>query len=129
MYQFRRGTREAKIYSINFNAVSTLLAVSSAHDTVHIFKLGLHKGGSVSGSGSGSGVHGSEGDSMGAGGSTRDSEEVSVQGSDGGFEFVGKEKHNISYVFLTSLTVCLQFRMIDCILRRVALAYDGGLYI
>ncbi|KAJ3485957.1 hypothetical protein NLI96_g4575 [Meripilus lineatus] len=96
LYQFRRGTREAKIYSINFNAVSTLLAVSSAHDTVHIFKLGLHKGGSVSGSGSGSGVHGSEGDSMGAGGSTRDSEEVSVQGSDGGFEFVGKEKHNIS---------------------------------
>lgn len=25
---------------MNFNAVSTLLAVSSAHDTVHIFKLG-----------------------------------------------------------------------------------------
>ncbi|KAI0088942.1 WD40 repeat-like protein [Irpex rosettiformis] len=45
LYQFRRGTREAKIYSINFNAVSTLLAVSSAHDTVHIFKLGPQKGG------------------------------------------------------------------------------------
>ena len=40
LYQFRRGTREAKIYSMNFNLVSTLLAVSSAHDTVHIFKLG-----------------------------------------------------------------------------------------
>lgn len=40
LYQFRRGTREAKIYSVNFNLVSTLLAVSSAHDTVHIFKLG-----------------------------------------------------------------------------------------
>lgn len=39
LYQFRRGTREAKIYSMNFNLVSTLLAVSSAHDTVHIFKL------------------------------------------------------------------------------------------
>lgn len=25
---------------MNFNLVSTLLAVSSAHDTVHIFKLG-----------------------------------------------------------------------------------------
>jgi autophagy-related protein 18 len=25
---------------MNFNAASTLLAVSSAHDTVHIFKLG-----------------------------------------------------------------------------------------
>src|SRR6266545_3649450 len=35
LYQFRRGTREAKIYSMNFNLVSTLLAVSSAHDTVH----------------------------------------------------------------------------------------------
>jgi autophagy-related protein 18 len=43
LYQFRRGTREARIYSINFNVVSTLLAVSSAHDTVHIFKLGPQK--------------------------------------------------------------------------------------
>jgi autophagy-related protein 18 len=40
LYQLRRGTREARIHSIAFNAVSTLLAVSSAHDTVHIFKLG-----------------------------------------------------------------------------------------
>ncbi|KAG6863023.1 hypothetical protein C0993_000489, partial [Termitomyces sp. T159_Od127] len=40
LYQFRRGTREARIYSLSFNAVSTLLAVSSAHETVHIFKLG-----------------------------------------------------------------------------------------
>ena len=40
LYQFRRGTREARIYSLNFNVVSTLLAVSSAHDMVHIFKLG-----------------------------------------------------------------------------------------
>ena len=43
LYQFRRGTREAKIYSINFNVMSSLLAVSSAHDTVHIFKLGPQK--------------------------------------------------------------------------------------
>src|ERR1700722_295594 len=53
LYQFRRGTREAKIYSMNFNVVSTLLAVSSAHDTVHIFKLGTQKasaGGSSTGS-------------------------------------------------------------------------------
>ncbi|EAU83049.2 autophagy-type protein 18 [Coprinopsis cinerea okayama7 len=40
LYQFRRGTREAKIYSMNFNVVSSLLAVSSANGTVHIFKLG-----------------------------------------------------------------------------------------
>lgn len=43
LYQFRRGTREARIYSMNFNSMSTLLAVSSAHDTVHIFKLGPQK--------------------------------------------------------------------------------------
>lgn len=35
----------AKIHSITFNAMSTLLAVSSATDTVHIFKLGGSKGG------------------------------------------------------------------------------------
>ena len=28
---------------MNFNVMSTLLAVSSAHDTVHIFKLGPQK--------------------------------------------------------------------------------------
>ena len=28
---------------MNFNLVSTLLAVSSVHDTVHIFKLGASK--------------------------------------------------------------------------------------
>jgi autophagy-related protein 18 len=48
LYQFRRGTREAKIYSMNFNLVSTLLAVSSMHDTVHIFKLGSSKSGGES---------------------------------------------------------------------------------
>lgn len=50
LYQFRRGTREAKIYSVNFNLVSTLLAVSSAHDTVHIFKLGSRDSSPSSGS-------------------------------------------------------------------------------
>ncbi|PAV20431.1 WD40 domain containing protein [Pyrrhoderma noxium] len=50
LYQFRRGTREARIYSMNFNAMSTLLAVSSAHDTVHIFKLGSQKGSNSSSS-------------------------------------------------------------------------------
>jgi autophagy-related protein 18 len=48
LYQFRRGTREARIYSLNFNVVSTLLAVSSAHDTVHIFKLGTGRSNSIS---------------------------------------------------------------------------------
>ncbi|KAF8325712.1 WD40 repeat-like protein [Amanita rubescens] len=56
LYQFRRGTREAVIYSMNFNPMSTLLAVSSAHDTVHIFKLGVNKGSGPSSSSSGSGA-------------------------------------------------------------------------
>ncbi|KZT51183.1 WD40 repeat-like protein [Calocera cornea HHB12733] len=37
--QFRRGTREARIHSMNFNNVATLLAVSSASETVHVFRL------------------------------------------------------------------------------------------
>ncbi|KAI0731804.1 WD40 repeat-like protein [Fomitopsis betulina] len=48
LYQFRRGSREARIYSMSFNLVSTLLAVSSAHDTVHIFKLGQQQKSSAS---------------------------------------------------------------------------------
>lgn len=34
---------------MNFNSVGSLLAVSSAHDTVHIFKLGGSGSGSVAG--------------------------------------------------------------------------------
>ncbi len=34
---------------MNFNPMSTLLAVSSAHDTVHIFKLGVNKGSATNG--------------------------------------------------------------------------------
>jgi autophagy-related protein 18 len=45
LYQFRRGTQKARIHSISFNTMSTLLAVSSATDTVHIFKLAGQKGG------------------------------------------------------------------------------------
>jgi autophagy-related protein 18 len=39
IYQFRRGTIPAKIYSINFNMQSNMLVVTSATDTVHIFRL------------------------------------------------------------------------------------------
>ncbi|KAI0703305.1 WD40 repeat-like protein [Earliella scabrosa] len=79
LYQFRRGTREARIYSINFNIVSTLLVVSSAHDTVHIFKLGQGRGaGSAQGPSSPSG--------------SIDSREGS-QGLDGGYDaYVDKKK-------------------------------------
>lgn len=39
LYQFRRGSIPARIYCMSFNATSTLLCVSSATETVHIFKL------------------------------------------------------------------------------------------
>ncbi|KAI9821906.1 MAG: autophagy protein [Pycnora praestabilis] len=40
LYQFRRGSLPSRIYSMSFNTTSTLLCVSSATETVHIFKLG-----------------------------------------------------------------------------------------
>lgn len=39
LHEFRRGSYPSRIYSISFNATSTLLGVSSATETVHIFKL------------------------------------------------------------------------------------------
>ncbi|SAL98605.1 hypothetical protein [Absidia glauca] len=41
VYQFRRGSYPAKIYSMSFNLASSLLCVSSDTETVHIFKLAL----------------------------------------------------------------------------------------
>lgn len=51
LYQFRRGSIPSRIYSMSFNSTSTLLSVSSATETVHIFRLGAHnksRSGSVS---------------------------------------------------------------------------------
>ncbi|KAK8849687.1 hypothetical protein IAR55_005022 [Kwoniella newhampshirensis] len=39
LWQFRRGTQSARIFSINFNLMSTLLAVSSDSSTIHIYRL------------------------------------------------------------------------------------------
>lgn len=39
LYQFRRGSMPSRIFSMSFNNTSTLLCVSSATETVHIFKL------------------------------------------------------------------------------------------
>ncbi|GAM34342.1 autophagy protein [Talaromyces pinophilus] len=39
LYQFRRGSIPSRIYSMSFNTMSTLLCVSSATDTIHVFKL------------------------------------------------------------------------------------------
>lgn len=101
LYQFRRGTREARIYSINFNLVSSLLAVSSAHDTVHIFKLGgqQQRASSSSGSAASTSAGGSSSAKNGIQipGSPPESidsrEGVQGQGLDGGYEaFMEKKK-------------------------------------
>ena len=39
LYQFRRGSMPARIFSMSINITSTLLCVSSDTDTIHIFKL------------------------------------------------------------------------------------------
>ncbi|KAH7021097.1 WD40-repeat-containing domain protein [Microdochium trichocladiopsis] len=39
LFQFRRGTYPSTIYSMSFNMASSLLCVSSASETVHIFRL------------------------------------------------------------------------------------------
>ncbi|KAK7685045.1 autophagy protein [Cerrena zonata] len=89
LYQFRRGTREARIYSMNFNIVSTLLAVSSAHDTIHVFKLGPQKSSSGNGKSSQSGLT-----SPSSPAGSLDSRDVSEQGLDGGYDaFIEKKKN------------------------------------
>jgi len=101
LYQFRRGTREARIYSINFNAVSTLLAVSSAHDTVHIFKLGAQeKGGKGNGVGAGASTKGGSPSSPSG---SLDSRE-GPSGMEGGYEaFIDGKKKNGSGLRVRSL--------------------------
>ncbi len=39
LWQFRRGSQSARIFSINFNLTSSLLAVSSDSSTIHIYRL------------------------------------------------------------------------------------------
>lgn len=47
-YEFRRGSYSARIWSIGFNLKSTLMAVSSDTETVHVFRLGGGSGASLS---------------------------------------------------------------------------------
>ncbi|KAI8970132.1 WD40-repeat-containing domain protein [Mycotypha africana] len=53
VYQFRRGSYPAKIYSMSFNLVSSLLCVSSDTETVHIFKLSTSNNASNGANGNG----------------------------------------------------------------------------
>ncbi|PFH46756.1 hypothetical protein AMATHDRAFT_69112 [Amanita thiersii Skay4041] len=91
LYQFRRGTREAKIYSMNFNIMSTLLAVSSAHDTVHVFKLGPQKGGGGGGGVGGGTSSGGRGDVSGVA-SPSESVDSSRDEYEGGYEALVEKK-------------------------------------
>ncbi len=43
LFQFRRGTYPTQIYSIAFNLASTFLCVSSATETIHLFKLSYER--------------------------------------------------------------------------------------
>jgi autophagy-related protein 18 len=52
LYQFRRGSMPSRIYSMSFNTTSTLLCVSSATETIHVFKLNHQGGNPDSGPGS-----------------------------------------------------------------------------
>lgn len=51
LYQFRRGSMPARIHCMSFNATSTLLCVSSATETVHIFKLTPQEAAATDGNG------------------------------------------------------------------------------
>ncbi|KIK53769.1 hypothetical protein GYMLUDRAFT_49197 [Collybiopsis luxurians FD-317 M1] len=104
LYQFRRGTREAKIYSMNFNTVSTLLAVSSAHDTVHIFKLGRGGRDASSSNGNGNGKLSSPSPSSDSVDTTSTLTSTAggagADGVDGGYEsFIENKKNGVSWTF------------------------------
>lgn len=61
LFQFRRGTYPARIFSMSFNMASSLLCVSSATETVHIFRLAQPQtGASPTGSGKDRNRHDSE---------------------------------------------------------------------
>ncbi|KAJ7664432.1 WD40 repeat-like protein [Mycena polygramma] len=44
LYEFRRGTRETRIYSLAFNGAGTLLAAGSERGTVHLWRVGKAPG-------------------------------------------------------------------------------------
>lgn len=60
LHQFRRGSYTSKIYSICFNLNSSLLAVSSSTNTVHIYRLKSEEALDLNGSALSSGSEGSD---------------------------------------------------------------------
>lgn len=66
LWQFRRGSSSARIFSINFNLMSTLLAVSSDTSTIHIYRLANSRKGGGGAAGGGGGKDGKDVDDAGA---------------------------------------------------------------
>ncbi|KAL1661396.1 WD40-repeat-containing domain protein [Schizophyllum commune] len=86
LYQFRRGAREARIWSMNFNVVGSLLVAASGHGTVHVFRVGGQQG---QGSGSGGSSAGRAASSPPASIDSREG----VPAMDGGYDaFIEKKK-------------------------------------
>lgn len=73
LWQFRRGTSSAHIFSMNFNLASTLLAVSSDTSTIHIYRLASGSKSGSSGGGGGGGADDSPPPSTGSFDSAADS--------------------------------------------------------
>lgn len=93
LHEFRRGSYPAKIYSISFNAASTLLCVSSDTETVHIFKLVGPAPKNKRGSSSGPDWGTEEQDRFGTPGLSRNgSEASSVGGGGGGYDALIESK-------------------------------------
>lgn len=115
LYQFRRGMQGARIHSITFNTVSTLLAVSSATDTVHIFKLTGGKSGSSNGTGNGRGGSSPSAASMDSQSGSGDME--------GGYEAYidGKKKGGVRQVGLFLLVSPLPHLAYSASLKRRSL--------
>ncbi|KAJ6620219.1 WD40-repeat-containing domain protein [Mycena sp. CBHHK59/15] len=67
LYQFRRGAREARVWSLAFNGAGTLLAAGSDSGTVHLWRLGRPSSSSNSSSAGGAGSNGSTNGSNGNG--------------------------------------------------------------
>lgn len=99
LYQFRRGSIPARIYSMSFNSTSTLLCVSSATETVHIFRLGQPNGGRKD---SISSLPGRPPSSRGRS-SSRASEEVPDEYEDSMAESAGPERKPLNPTFASMI--------------------------
>lgn len=83
VYQFRRGSYPAKIYSMTYNLSSTLLCVSSDTETVHIFKLSTGAAPTTNGNGNNNNGYGGGGGMVGYNGDQAQSDTRGRSGSMG----------------------------------------------